>query len=72
MAKRDPDKTGRDRIVAAIEVKLRELLRKVLAVTDFGNEDSSNAAIGSKNDDFFDLKHDVIPRQIAFIQQRLK
>ncbi|WP_133011047.1 topoisomerase [Marinomonas flavescens] len=60
MAKRDPNKTARNRIVESIKKELRELLPLVLADTDVRDEASLNAKIGSKTDDFFDLKHEVI------------
>lgn len=72
MAKRDPDKTARNRIVAAIKEKRRELLPQVLKDTKYDSEASLNATIGSKHDDFFDLKHDVIESHDAFIMQWLK
>jgi len=52
MAKRDPDKTARNRIVEAIKVKLRSILPQVLKETGYTSEASLNATIGSKNDDF--------------------
>lgn len=72
MAKRDPDKTARNRIVESIKTKLRELLPQVLQDTGFESEASLNATIGSKNDAFFDLKHDVLHSQDAFITQWLQ
>lgn len=72
MAKRDPDKTARNRIVAAIKEDRRLLLPQVLRDTGFSSEASLNATIGSKHDDFFDLKHDVIESHDAFIMQWLK
>ncbi len=72
MAKRDPDKTARNRIVAAIKEERRLLLPQVLKDTGFSSEASLNATIGSKHDEFFDLKHDVIESHDAFIMQWLK
>jgi hypothetical protein len=72
LAKRDPDKTARNRIVLAIKSKLRALLPEVLSDTNYGSEASLNATIGSKHDDFFDLKHDVILSHDAFILQWLR
>lgn len=72
MAKRDPNKTARNRIVEALKTKLRELLPDVLADTDIESEQSLNALIGSRNDDFFDLKHDVINSQEQFVSLWLR
>lgn len=71
MAKRDPDKSARNRIIEAIKLKLRFLLPQVLKDTGMDSEASLNATIGSKHDDFFDLKHDVIVDHIAFVSQWL-
>lgn len=72
MAKRDPNKTARNRMVESLKVKLRELLPKVLADTGISNEQSLNAIIGSKIDKFFDLKHDVIYSQDEFVSRWLE
>ncbi len=71
MAKRDPDKTARNRIIAAIKAKLRTLLPQVLKDTGYESEASLNAIIGSKHDDFFDLKHDVVPSHEQFVMHWL-
>ncbi len=72
MAKRDPNKTARNRIVEALKTKLRERLAEVLDETDIESEQSLNALIGSRNDDFFDLKHDVINSQEQFVSLWLR
>lgn len=60
MAKRDPNKTARNRIIQRIKDELRALLPAVLADAGVQTEASLNAKIGSKSDDFFDLKTEVI------------
>ncbi|WP_226374501.1 topoisomerase [Pantoea stewartii] len=60
MAKRDPNKSARNRIISKIKDELRELLPSVLNDTGVENEASLNAKIGSKTDDFIDLKNEVI------------
>ncbi len=60
MAKRDPNKTARNRRISAMKERLRELLPTVLADTGLANEASLNAKIGSKADEFIDLKNEVI------------
>ena len=72
MAKRDPDKTARNRIIANIKAELRSLLPKVLEQTGADNEQSLNARIGSKSDEFFDLKHDVIRSHDEFVNRWLQ
>ena len=69
MARRDPDKTARNRIIQNIKEELRAILPEVLAVTGVKNEQSLNAKIGSKHDDFFDLKNDVIHSHDEFINK---
>ena len=71
MAKRDPNKTARNRMIESIKLKLRALLPDVLDETGLNNEQSVNATIGSKNDEFFDLKHDVIHSQEQFLSMWL-
>lgn len=67
MAKRDPNKSARNRIIALIKEELRLILPDVLHATGLRNEASLNAKIGSKTDDFFDLKHDVIHSHDEFV-----
>lgn len=71
MAKRDPNKTARNRIIATLKTKLRELLPDVLAATEIESEQSLNAIIGSRNDDFLDLRNDVIASQDQFVSRWL-
>lgn len=72
MAKRDPNKTARNKIIATLTNKLEDLLPKVLDETDFKHEQSLNATLGSKHDEFFDLRTDVIHSQQQFISQWLR
>ncbi|MGN7100318.1 topoisomerase [Ralstonia holmesii] len=71
MAKRDPNKTARNRMIASIKLKLRDLLPDVLDEIGLEGEQSLNATIGSKNDEFFDLKNDVIHSQEEFVSRWL-
>lgn len=71
MAKRDPDKSARNRIIANIKTKLRATLPQVLVETGADSEAALNARIGSKHDDFFDLKHDVIHSYDEFVNRWL-
>lgn len=72
MAKREPDKSARNRIINRIKSELRDLLPKVLDDTGLSNEASLNAKIGSKNDEFFDLKNEVVNTPEEFINKWLK
>lgn len=59
-------------MIESLKLKLRDLLPTVLADTGIQNEQSLNAIIGSKNDEFFDLKHDVIHSQDEFVARWLE
>jgi len=72
MAKRDPNKTARNRMIESIKLKLRDLLPEVLDETGLDGEASLNATLGSKNDEFFDLKNDVIHSQEQFVSRWLE
>ncbi|HCR0211448.1 TPA: topoisomerase [Enterobacter hormaechei] len=67
MAKRDPNKSARNRIIIKIKNELRDLLPTVLQETGVETEASLNAKIGSKTDDFFDLKNEIIHSDNEFI-----
>lgn len=72
MAKRDPEKSARNRIIAKIKDDLRALLPTVLRETGASSELSLNAKIGSKNDEFLDLKNEVVHSQDEFVNRWLK
>lgn len=67
MAKRDPEKTARNRIIADLSNQLDDLLPEVLAKTGFHNVHSLNAKIGSKFDEYIDIKNEVITSPEHFI-----
>ena len=69
MAKRDPNKSARNRLIKSLKKELRELLPTVLTETGESSEAALNATLGSKNDEFFDLKNDVIYSQDQFVNQ---
>lgn len=60
MAKRDPNKTARNKRISAMKTRLRDLLPAVLKETGIDSEASLNAKIGGKADEFIDLKNEVI------------
>tara|TARA_E500000318_G_scaffold107534_1_gene116977 strand:- start:1874 stop:2947 length:1074 start_codon:yes stop_codon:yes gene_type:complete len=60
MAKRDPNKTARNKRIEEMKNELRDLLPTVLKETGFVSESSLNAKIGGKADEFIDLKNEII------------
>ena len=67
MAKRDPEKTARNRIISDLSNQLDDLLPEVLAKTGFQNVHSLNAKIGSKFNEYIDIKNEVITSPEHFI-----
>jgi hypothetical protein len=60
MAKRDPHKTARNKMILAMKDQLRTILPDVRKQTGIATEASLNAIIGSKTDEFIDLKNEII------------
>jgi len=60
MAKRDPNTTARNKCIEVLKNELKTLLPMAMAESGKKTESSLNGYIGSKADDFIDLKHDVI------------
>ena len=60
MAKRDPDKTARNKEIDRITVELEALRPTVMKLTEINNLNVLHGKIGSKCDKFMDIKHDVI------------
>jgi hypothetical protein len=60
LAKRDPQKTKRNKLIQTMKAELRELLPTVLEKTGLRDEKEVNAIIGHKTDYVIDLKHAVI------------
>jgi len=67
MAKRDPDKTARNKQITALKKELRALLPQVLKETGITSEASLNAKIGHKSDEFIDLKNEIINSSEEFV-----
>lgn len=67
MAKRDPEKTARNRIIEELTEQLEDLLPDVLSKTGFESQQSLNAKIGSKFDKYIDIKNEVINSPEHFI-----
>src|SRR2546426_12678023 len=72
MARRDPNKTARNRIIDGMKAELRRMLPAVLAAVGLNTEASLKAKIGSKTDDFLDLKNDVIHSHEEFVNRWLQ
>lgn len=75
MARRDPNKTARNRKVAAIKEQRRELLPHVLEeiapIGDgcYDSEASLNAFIGSKTDTYINLKDEIIKTPMEYMSK---
>lgn len=67
MAKRDPEKTARNKIIANLSGELKAMLPKVLAKTGFDSEFSLHGKIGGKFADYIDIKNEVIYSSDHFI-----
>jgi len=72
MAKRDPNKTARNKAAKQIQEELRSMLHLVLPETGHDSELSINAYIGSKAGDFMNLKTEVIKSPEEYISKWLQ
>lgn len=72
MAKRDPEKTARNKKIAEWGATLKEKLPGVLEVLGLEREGSLHGIYGGKHADFIDIKHAVIhtPEQFVALWQR--
>lgn len=77
MAKRDPNKTARNRMIQSLKDKRRELQDAVFAELGdveegkYCNEASLNAFIGSKSDEYLNLHADVIKTPTEYVSRWL-
>ncbi|MCK9205162.1 MAG: hypothetical protein M0P58_12115 [Bacteroidales bacterium] len=60
MPKRDPNRTARIITIQKMKLELRSILTQTLMEVSMNSESSLNAFIGSKADDFIELKTEVI------------
>ncbi|WP_439185794.1 hypothetical protein [Carboxylicivirga taeanensis] len=67
MAKRDPEKTARNKIDKQMSATLKQMLPAVLAATGFDSEYSLHGKIGGKFADYIDIRDAVIHSQEHFI-----
>lgn len=72
MAKRDPNKTARNRRCKEISSELGRLWPQVSADSGYGNQLSFNALIGGKVATFIDLKEKVIKSADEYISEYLR
>jgi hypothetical protein len=72
MAKRDPNVMARNKSIEAMKKQLRDIQSKVLKESGKDKESSLNAFIGSKADDFIDLKHEVITTPEEYVHRWLE
>jgi hypothetical protein len=72
MAKRDPNKTARNKAIEQMKQGLRSLLPIAIPETDKDNEMSLNAFIGSKAEKFLDLKNEVIKSPEEYVSKWLQ
>lgn len=67
MAKRDPEKTARNKIDKELTSQIRLLLPEVLAKTGFDNQLSLHGKIGGKFADYIDIKNVVVQSPDHFV-----
>ncbi len=67
MAKRDPNKTARNKRIEELTNILDEILDEVLAATGYESNLSLNAKIGGKHAKFYDIRHEVVLSPEQFI-----
>lgn len=60
MAKRDPEKTRRNKEITSLSIKIKSLLPQILELTGYKSEHILNATYGGKYADYIDLKNEVI------------
>lgn len=70
--KRDPNKTARNKTIDRMQHELRTMVDTVMYEIDRDSELSVNAYIGSKADDFLDLKNDVIRTPEEYVSKWLQ
>lgn len=67
MAKRDPEKTARNKIDAQMTAELKQMLPEVLEATGFDSDFSLHGKIGGKHAEYIDIKNAVINSQEHFV-----
>lgn len=72
MAKRDPEKTAQNKVIADLSTQLKILLPDVLAETGIRSEYSLNGLYGGKFADYIDIKNEVIYSPDHFVSLYLE
>ena len=72
MAKRDPEKTARNKIISGLSAKLKTMLPDVLIETDISSEQSLHGLYGGKFADYIDIKNEIIHSPEHFISLYLE
>jgi len=72
MAKRDPEKTARNKIIDDMTVQLNRMLPGVLSETGIRSEHSLNGIYGGKFAEYIDIKNVVIHSPVHFISLYFK
>jgi hypothetical protein len=72
MAKRDPEKTRRNKEIDVLTEKIENIQAEVLSLTGYSTEHILNAKYGSKYAEYIDIKNDVIDTPEQFIALYLK
>ncbi len=67
MAKRDAEKTARNKVIDALSAELKALLPAVLAETGISSEQSLHGIYGGKFADYIDVKNEVIRSPEHFV-----
>lgn len=72
MAKRDPEKTARNKVISVLSAQLKTLLPGVLAETSISSGQSLNGLYGGKFADYIDIKNEIIHSPEHFISLYLE
>ncbi len=67
MAKRDPEKTARNKVIQAMTAELKGLLPRALELAPAEKEQSLHGRYGGKHAEFIDIKHAVIQTPEHFV-----
>ena len=67
MAKRDPEKTKRNKVIAGLTERINELKPQVLKLTGYQKEQTLHGTYGGKYAEYIDIKNEVIDTPDQFI-----
>ena len=72
MAKRDPEKTARNKIITDLTAQLKAMLPNVLLETGISSEQSLHGLYGGKFADYIDIKNEIIHSPEHFVSLYLE